>query len=150
MNNTRIVRSVVFVTTVYAIVLAIWIGWLMKRTPPGTLPYQLAALVAGFGAALGLAMMIAGRPTREQKELIEHGVEGWATVDAIRRIDSDTAELDLEFTVPGSGSYFGKIVYDIPQADTARFEPGTVIAVRVDPAHRERVLLLPRSQGLDE
>ena len=74
MNNARIVRSVVFVTIGYALVLAIWIGWLMDRTPPGTLPYQLAALVAGFGAALGLAMMIAGRPTREQKELIEHGV----------------------------------------------------------------------------
>ena len=71
-------------------------------------------------------------------------------MDAIRRIDDDTAELDLEFTVPGSGSYFGKIVYDIPRSDTSRFEPGTVIAVRVDPAHRERVLLLPRSQGLDE
>ncbi|MDV8024320.1 hypothetical protein [Rhodococcus sp. IEGM 1330] len=150
MNNARIVRAVVVVTIVYAVVLAIWIGWVNKRTPPGTLPYQLAALVAGFGAALGLAMMIAGRPTREQKELIEHGVEGWATVDAIRRIDDDTAELDLEFTVPGSSSYFGKIVYDIPDADTSRFEPGTVIAVRVDPAHRERVLLLPRPQGLDE
>ncbi|MGV8873883.1 MAG: hypothetical protein ACOH2Q_15230 [Rhodococcus sp. (in: high G+C Gram-positive bacteria)] len=150
MNNTRIVRAVFIVTVVYAIILAVWIGWLNPRTPPGTLPYQLAALVAGFGAALGLAMMIAGRPTREQKELIEHGVEGWATVDAIRRIDDDTAELDLEFTVPGSGSYFGKIVYDIPNSDTSRFEPGTVIAVRVDPAHRERVLLLPRPQGLDE
>ncbi|MDV8078641.1 hypothetical protein R4P47_18925 [Rhodococcus sp. IEGM 1370] len=150
MNNARIVRSVVVVTIGYALVLAIWIGWLRDRTPPGTLPYQLAALVAGFGAALGLAMLIAGRPTREQKELIEHGMEGWATVDAIRRIDDDTAELDLEFTVPGSGSYFGKIVYDIPRSDSSRFEPGTVIAVRVDPAHRERVLLLPRSQGLDE
>ncbi|WP_042938405.1 hypothetical protein [Rhodococcus sp. AW25M09] len=150
MNNTRIVRSVVIVTICYSIVLAFWIGWLMDRTPPGTLPYQLAALVAGFGAALGLAMMIAGRPTREQKELIEHGVEGWATVDAIRRIDDDTAELDLEFTVPGSGSYFGKIVYGIPKPDTSRFAPGTVIAVRVDPAHRERVLLLPRTQGIDE
>ncbi|OZE27548.1 hypothetical protein CH262_06035 [Rhodococcus sp. 05-2255-1e] len=144
MNDSRIVRAVVAVAIGYSIVLAVWIGWLVDKTPPDTLPYQLAALVAGFGAALGLAMMIAGRPTREQKELIEHGVEGWATVDAIRRIDDDTAELDLEFTVPGSSSYFGKIVYGIPRADTAHFEPGTVIAVRVDPAHRERVLLLPR------
>ncbi|WP_206488842.1 hypothetical protein [Rhodococcus sp. KRD162] len=150
MNDARSVRAVVSVTIAYAIALAVWIGWLRDRTPPETLPYQLAALVAGFGAALGLAMMIAGRPTREQKALIEHGVEGWATVDALRRIDDETAELDLEFTVPGSGSYFGTIVHAVPKSDTTRFEPGTVIAVRVDPAHRERVLLLPRPRGLDE
>lgn len=150
MNHSKIANAVIVVTIGYGVILTVWIGWLVERTPPGTLPYQLTALVAGFGAALGLAMMIAGRPTREQKQLMRNGVEGWAIVDAIRRIDSDTAELDLEFTVPGSGSYFGKVVYAVPTSDTERFEPGTVIGVRVDPDHRERVLLLPRRESLDE
>lgn len=149
MNHKRTVRAVVAVTLVYSIVLALWITMVVGRTPPGTLPYQVGGLVAGFGAALGLAMLVAGRATKEQRRLMRHGVEGWATVGTLTRLDARTAELELEFTVPGSGVYYGTIVWNLTEDEAERYEPGSILAVRVDPAHRDRVLLLPRGESFD-
>ena len=149
MNHNRTVRAVAVVTVGYIVVLAIWIGWLRDRTPPGTLPYQLAALVAGFGCALGLAMMFAGRGSAEQRRLEAHGVEGWATIEDARRIDASSTELHLQFTIPGAESFAGRIVYTIPPSETARFATGSIVPVLVDPADHHRVLLLPR-QTFDE
>lgn len=149
MNHERILRAVAFVAVGYLVVLIIWAGWLRSHTPPGTLPYQLVGLVAGFGTALGLAMMVANRPTAEQRRLAKNGVEGWATVEASRRIDERKMELDLAFTVPGSDSYVGRIVYSIPPSETARFQTGRTLPIMVDPSDHHRVLLLP-GESFDE
>lgn len=149
MNHEKTLRAVAVVTVGYLIVLAVWAGWLRAKTPPGTLPYQLAGLVAGFGAALGLALMIANRRTAEQRRLSRDGVEGWATVEATRPIDDTSTELHMLFTIPGSESFAGRIVYAIPPAETSRFEAGAVVPIMVDPSDHHRVLLLPQ-QALDE
>lgn len=145
MNHSRIFRAVLWVSAGYAIVLAIWLGWLVEKSPPGTLPYQIVGLVAGFGAALGLAMMIAGRSTGEHRRLMNTGIEGWATVEASRALEDRRTELDLEFTVPGVETYYGKIVYDIPVAEESRFRPGSILSVIVDPTDRDRIVLLPQA-----
>lgn len=149
MNQRRTAHAVVIVTVGYLIVLGVWMFWLRAKTPPGTLPYQLAALVAGFGAALGLAMMLAGRGTAEERRLAARGVEGWATVEDARPIDETSTELHLIFTIPGSASFAGRIVYSIPPAESARFATGSVVPVLVDPDDHHRVLLLP-GQSFDE
>lgn len=149
MNQQRIVRAVVAVTVVYIVVLAVWTVWIRADTPPGTLPYQLAALVAGFGCALGLAMMIANRGTAEQRRLAERGVEGWAVVEDAHRIDDKTTELHLLFTIPGAESFAGRIIHAIPPAESTRFATGSVVPVLVDPDDHRRVLLLP-PQTFDE
>ncbi|NIL78809.1 hypothetical protein [Rhodococcus sp. B10] len=143
MNHERILRAVAAVAVVYVIVLVIWAGWLRPRAEPGTLPYQLMFLVAGFAVALGIAMLVANRRTAEQRRLAKNGVEGWATVEASRRIDDDSTELDLAFTVPGSAPFAGRIVYSIPPDEASRFEPGRTLPVMVDPSDHHKVLLLP-------
>jgi hypothetical protein len=149
MNHERVRRAVVFVTVGYVAVLVVWIVWFRRVAEPGTLPYQIVALVAGFGAALGLSMMFANRRTAEQRRLARNGVEGWATVEAVRRIDDTSSELDLQFTVPGSESFAGRIVYSIPPDEQSRFLTGAVVPIMVDPSDHHRVLLLP-GEGLDQ
>ena len=144
MNHNRTVRAVAVVTVAYIVVLAIWIGWLRDRTPPGTLPYQLAALVAGFGCALGLAMMFAGRGTAEQRRLEAHGVEGWATIEDARRIDANSTELHLQFTIPGAESFAGRIVYTIPPSESARFATGSIVPTAPETDLRREVAALRR------
>lgn len=149
MNHEKTLRAVAVVTAGYVVVLAIWIGWLRPLTPPGTLPYQLAALVAGFASALGLAMMIANRRTAEERRLARNGVEGWATIESARKLDATSTELHLQFFVPGAESFAGRIVYSIPPAESARFQAGAVVPVMVDPSDHHRVLLLP-GESFDE
>ena len=149
MNHQRTARAVAVVTAVYLVVLVVWIGWFRAAAPPDTLPYQLAALVAGFGTALGLAMRVANRRTAEQRRLARSGVEGWATVEEVRPVDDTHTELQMLFTIPGSESFAGRVVYSIPPGEKARFHAGAIVPILVDPSDRHRVLLLPR-EPLDE
>nr|WP_296773232.1 hypothetical protein [Rhodococcus sp. (in: high G+C Gram-positive bacteria)] len=149
MDHERTLRSVAVVTGGYVIVLAVWAGWLRPHTPPGTLPYQLVALVAGFASALGLAMMIANRSTSAERRLTKNGVEGWAMIESAQPIDSTTTELRMQFTIPGSQSFAGRIVYSIPPSEASRFAAGNVVPIMVDPTDHHRVLLLP-AQSLDQ
>ncbi|MBO0852899.1 MAG: hypothetical protein J2P18_03945 [Nocardia sp.] len=145
MDHTRILRLVLGVTAGYLVVLAIWAGWVHGRMPPGTGPYQIVALVGAFGSSVGIAMMIAQRPTRSDRRLLRHGLEGWARIEAIhplRHTDHHTelTELDLEFTVPGSETYRGTVVVDVAPVDQPRMHVGETISIRVDPADRDRVM----------
>ncbi|WP_072803837.1 hypothetical protein [Rhodococcoides yunnanense] len=149
MNHERILRAVAFVAAGYVLVLVVWATWLRPHTEPGTLPYQLTALVAGFAVALGVAMMVANRRTAEERALAKKGIEGWARVEAARKIDDTSTELHLEFTVPGADSFAGRIVYRIPPDEATRFEPGQTLPIMVDPSDHHRVLLLP-GQPLDQ
>ncbi|MDJ0393334.1 hypothetical protein QMK17_08310 [Rhodococcus sp. G-MC3] len=149
MNHQKTLRAVVVVTGGYVIVLAVWAGWLRPHSPPGTLPYQLVALIAGFASALGLAMMVANRSTAAQRRLSRNGVEGWATIEFARQIDEASTELHLRFTIPGSESFAGRIVYSIPPNEVSRFETGNIVPIMVDPSDHHRVLLLP-AQSLDQ
>jgi hypothetical protein len=148
-NHKRTLRAVVVVTVGYVVVLAAWALWFRPSAPSGTLPYQLAALVAGFGAALGLSMLVANRRTAEQRQIARNGVEGWATVEEVHPLDDTRSELQLQFTVPGSESFSGRIVYAIPRSEISRFAEGAVVPIMVDPDDHHRVLLLPR-QTFDE
>lgn len=148
MNHPRIVRTVCFITVSYLIVLSAWLGWLIEHTPEGTIPYQIGGLLAAYGSALGLGMMWADRPTRSDRKLAKHGIEGWAKIRRVqplrRTVDNgQLTELDLALTVPGSESYTGTVVYEVAREHRERFVPGETISIRVDPHNRDRILIYP-------
>ncbi|MGK8521020.1 hypothetical protein ACRS6B_05405 [Nocardia asteroides] len=147
MDHERILRTVLGVTAGYLVLLALWLGWVVQRTPPGTVPYQIVALVGLFGSCLGIGMMLAARPSKADRQLWRHGLEGWATVEGVhplQRTDHHTelTELDLELTVPGSESYRGTVVFDVTPADRTRLAVGEILSIRVDPANRDRIILV--------
>ncbi|WP_072689923.1 hypothetical protein [Rhodococcus marinonascens] len=148
MNHQRIVRTVCFITVGYVMVLAVWLGWLVDHTPPATIPYQIMGLLAAFGSALGLGMMAAGRPSRKDRKLERHGLEGWARIEHVtplrRTVDNgELTELDLRLTVPGSDSYNGRVVYEVRRENITRFVPGETISILVDPKDRDHIMLRP-------
>ncbi|MBY6681991.1 hypothetical protein HQ312_13095 [Rhodococcus sp. BP-316] len=136
MDHERVGRAVAVVTAIYVVVLAVWALVLLPKAPDGTVPYQIAALVAGFGAALGLAMMAAGRPTADERRMRDHGLEGWTVVDEVREVGAET-EVDLTITVPGTGSYPGTV----RRTGSVRYEVGATVPVVVDPDDRTRIRL---------
>ncbi|NEW39720.1 hypothetical protein GV794_23305 [Nocardia cyriacigeorgica] len=145
MDHVRVLRVVLGVTAGYLILLALWLGWVVNHTPDGTVPFQIMALVGMFGSCIGIGLMWTGRPSKADRQLARHGIEGWARVEHVRplaRTDhhSEMTELDLEFTVPGSESYRGTVVYDVTPADKERLAIGETISIRVDPANRDRVM----------
>lgn len=148
MNHPRIVRTVCFITVGYVVILAVWLGWLIRHTPEATIPYQITGLLAAYGSALGLGMIWADRPSRADRRLEKHGLEGWARIEhttrLARTVDNGVlTELDLELTVPGSESYAGHVVYEVPREKADRFVPGETITVRVDPHDRDHIMLCP-------
>ncbi|WP_137723991.1 hypothetical protein [Prescottella subtropica] len=151
MNHPRIVRTVCVITVSYVIVLAIWLGRLVEHTPEGTIPYQIGGLLAAYGSALGLGMMWAGSPTRSDRRLARHGLEGWATITRAQQIrrtgnsiaDAVVTELDLDLTVPGSDPYRGRVRYEVFPEDRDRFVVGGIVPIRVDPRDRDRIMILP-------
>ncbi|KAA0018972.1 hypothetical protein [Antrihabitans cavernicola] len=148
MNHPRIFRAVLGVCAGYAIIFAIWAGWLVQHTPPGTLQYQIAGLLGLLGFGLGVAMMLANRPTKADRRLLTHGLEGWARIEdahPVQQTDhhSELTELQLQLTVPGSESYSGRIVFDVTPIDRDRLAVGAVVPVRVDPHDRGRIMLCP-------
>ncbi|WP_040784510.1 hypothetical protein [Nocardia pneumoniae] len=147
MDHERILRTVLGVTAGYLVLLALWLGWVVHRTPPGTVPFQIVALVGLFGSCAGIGMILAARPSKADRKLWRHGVEGWATVEGVHPLErtdhsTELTELDLELTVPGSESYRGTIVFDVTPADKSRFAVGEVLSIRVDPANRDRIILV--------
>ncbi|MBB5914132.1 hypothetical protein BJY24_002999 [Nocardia transvalensis] len=146
MDRTRVLRTVLGVTAGYLIVLGFWLGWLVHRTPPGTIPYQIVALVGMFGSAVGLGLVFAQRPARSDRRLLRHGLEGWATIEGVhplQRTDhyTELTELDLELTVPGSETYRGTVVFDVTPRDEPKIHVGETISIRVDPTDRDRIIL---------
>lgn len=147
MDHARILRTVLGVTAGYLVLLGLWLGWVLPHTPPGTAPYQIIALVGLFGSCCGIGMLLAARPSRADRQLWRHGLEGWATIEGahtLQRTDHHTelTEFDLELVVPGSESYRGTIVFDVTPADKPRLAVGETISIRVDPANRDRIILV--------
>ncbi|MET8654821.1 DUF3592 domain-containing protein [Nocardia aurea] len=147
MDHARVLRTVLGVTAGYLILLGLWLGWLVQRTPPGTVPYQIVALVGLFGSCVGLGMLLAARPSKADRRLLHHGLEGWATIERVhplRRTDhhSELTELDLELVVPGSETYRGSVVFDVMPGDRAKLAVGETISIRVDPSNRDRIILV--------
>ncbi len=149
MNDTahsRIFRTVLGVTVGYMIVLGFWLGWVVRHTPSGTLPYQMVALVGMFGSCVGLGMVLAQRPSRADRRLLRHGLEGWAVIEGVHPLErtdhfTELTELDLELNIPGSETYRGTIVFDVAPIDRPRITVGETISIRVDPADRDRIML---------
>ncbi|MFI5781062.1 hypothetical protein [Nocardia sp. NPDC051570] len=146
MDHTRILRTVLGVTAGYLILLGLWLGWIVRHTPPGSLPYQLVALVGMFGSCVGFGMVLAQRPSRADRRLLRHGLEGWARIEAVHPLEptdhhTELTELDLQLTVPGSEPYRGTIVFDVAPIDQPRMVVGETISIRVDPADRDRIML---------
>mgnify|MGYP001020786092 CR=1 FL=1 len=148
MEHARIFRALTWVVSGYLVALAVWLGWLAPRTPEGTMPYQVLIMVGLFGSATGIAMSLASMPTRAERRLRKHGLEGWARIDGVHplaRTDhaSELTELDVELTVPGSDSYHGRIVVDVMPVDKPRMTVGQTVPIRVDPTDRDHIMLLP-------
>lgn len=147
MDHSRILRTVLGVTAGYLLLLGLWLGWLTPHAPPGTLPFQIIALVGLFGGCLGFGMLLASRPSKADRRLWRHGLEGWATIEAahpLQRTDhhSTLTEFDLSLTVPGSESYHGTIVFDVMPGDKSKLAVGETISIRVDPNNRDRIILV--------
>ncbi|GAB2647946.1 DUF3592 domain-containing protein [Nocardia goodfellowii] len=147
MDHGRVLRVVLGVTAGYLILLGLWLGWLIHRAPPGTVPYQIVAMVGLFGSCLGLGMLLATRPSRADRELWRHGLEGWATVKSRRTLErtdhhSELTRLELELTVPGTETYTGSITFDLMPADSPKLAVGETVSIRVDPANRDRIILV--------
>jgi len=146
MDHMRILRTVLGVTVGYLILLGFWLGWVVRHTPPGTLPYQMVALVGMFGSCVGLGMVLAQRPSRSDRRLLRHGLEGWAVIEGVHpltRTDhyTELTELDLELNVPGSETYRGTVIFDVAPIDRPRITVGETISIRVDPIDRDRIIL---------
>ncbi|MGW5435484.1 hypothetical protein [Nocardia asteroides] len=149
MEHTRILQALACVVAMYLVALAVWLGWLAPHTPPGTMPYQVLIMVGLFGSAAGIAMAVASMPTRAERRLRRHGLEGWARIDGVRPLSrtdhsSELTEFDVELTVPGADTYHGKIVVDVMPVDKPRMIIGQVIPIRVDPTNRDRIMILPQ------
>ncbi|MEV0295761.1 hypothetical protein [Nocardia sp. NPDC050710] len=147
MEHGRILRTVLGVTAAYLVLLGLWLGWVVHRTPPGTVPYQIVALVGLFGSCVGIGMLLAARPSKADRHLWRHGLEGWATIESVHPLErtdhySELTEFDLELTVPGSESYHGSIVFDVMPADKPKLCVGGIISIRVDPTNRDRIILV--------
>ncbi|GAB4589660.1 hypothetical protein [Nocardia sp. NPDC127526] len=146
MDHARMLRTVLGVTVAYVIALAVWLGWLMPLTPPGTLPVQVITLVGLFGSFLGIGMLLAQRPTRADRRLLRHGLEGWATIEGVHPLlptdhCTELTELDLELVVPGSETYHGTVVFDVEPVVRPKITVGGTISIRVDPRNRDRIMI---------
>ncbi|MBF6175472.1 hypothetical protein [Nocardia blacklockiae] len=146
MDHARMLRTVLGVTAGYLVVLGVWLGWVVHHTPPGTVPFQIVALVGVFGSGIGLGMLFAQQPSRADRRLLRHGLEGWAVIEGVhpvRRTDHHTelTELNLELNVPGSETYRGTVLYDVAPIDEPRIRVGGTIPIRVDPADRDHIIL---------
>ncbi|MFC4123634.1 hypothetical protein [Nocardia rhizosphaerae] len=148
MEHTRVLQAMACVVALYLVALAVWLGWLAPHTPPGTMPYQVFIMVGLFGSATGIALAIASMPSRADRRLRRHGLEGWARIEGVRPLSrtdhaSELTELDVELTVPGSASYHGRIVVDVMPVDKPGMVIGRTLPIRVDPDDRDRIMLLP-------
>ncbi|MQY24027.1 hypothetical protein NRB20_71600 [Nocardia sp. RB20] len=146
MDHSRILRTVLGVTVGYMILLGLWLGWVVHRTPPGTVVFQMVGLVGMFGSCVGLGMLYAQRPSHSDRKLLRHGLEGWAVIEGVHPIGhtdhhTELTRLDLELNVPGSETYRGTIVFDVAPIDRPRIAVGETISIRVDPSDRDRIIL---------
>lgn len=76
MDHVRVLRVVLGVTAGYLILLAVWLGWVVQHTPDGTVPFQIMALVGIFGSGIGIGLMWVERPSKADRRLARHGIEG--------------------------------------------------------------------------
>jgi hypothetical protein len=147
-NHLRIQHLVLGITAVYVLVLALWVGWVAPRTPPGTIPYQATFLFGMFGSSLGIAFMLLNREPKAERQLRRKGLEGWAHIDAMRMLGptgrfTDLVELDVTLTVPGLQTRSGRLTYEVSPVDRDQVVVGRTVSVRVDPRNPRQVLLLP-------
>lgn len=61
--------------------------------------------------------------------------------------DHPVCELQLEVTVPGQAPYTTTISQPVPRMQAPMLQPGTTLAVKVDPADRDAVIMDWQAQG---
>ena len=89
---------------------------------------------------------------QETQRVTATGVPGTARVLAVTDTgatlnDHPVCEVQLEVTVPGQAPYATTIKQAIPRMQAPMLQPGTSLAVKVDPADRDVVVLDWQSQG---
>ncbi|WP_067830982.1 hypothetical protein [Nocardia inohanensis] len=146
MDHRRMLNTILGVTAAYLIALGLWLGFVVRHSPPGTVPYQCIALVGMFGSFLGIGMLLAQRPSRADRKLLRHGLEGWANIEGVHPLTptdhyTELTELDLELVVPGSETYHGSVVFDVEPVARPKIGVGKTISIRVDPADRHRIMI---------
>ena len=148
MNHKRALPAVLAVTLVFFLALIIWIKFIAPHAPEGTLPYQMVIVVFGYGFILGLALLWSQRPSRADRKLYKRGHEGWAVITSVNAVDGpavigELTELGLRLTVPGTGTYEGRLVRPLDRYEKRVLVPGATIPIRVDPRNRDHIMLCP-------
>lgn len=131
----------------YVLALIVLFTFLVPRLSPGSATAVTAAVVAGFAVLLMAAMMFAARtplhpaavsPVRDTAADREDDiVEGWAVVLGT---DIDSRRVELEVTVPGSGTYRCDVRAE--RSTVRALVIGATISVWVDPHHRRSLTLV--------
>ena len=89
---------------------------------------------------------------QETQRVTATGVPGTARVLGVTDTgatvnDHPVCDVELEVTVPGQGPYTTTIRQTIPRMQVPMLQPGATLAVKVDPADRNTVVMDWQSQG---
>ncbi len=127
-----------------AVVVGVWlaIGAAGGKNP---LAWQIYAVVFVSVLAVAFALMRPTARTRQTREILAHGHEGWATIRTIREGGLTDLDLDLEVTIPGSDSYVSIVACDTSYRN--KYAEGQIISVIVAGDDRGKIILrepLPR------
>lgn len=109
--------------------------------------YQRPSMLEGLAQA---KEALAG--VQETQRVTATGVAGTARVLGVRDTgatlnDHPVCEVQLEVTVPGQAPYAATITQAIPRMQAPMLQAGTSLAVKVDPADRDSVVLDWQAQG---
>ncbi|MDZ7914466.1 hypothetical protein ACIGGF_23045 [Rhodococcus sp. NPDC078407] len=128
----------------YVLALILVFTFLVPRLSPGSATAVTAAVVAGFAVLLMAAMMFAARTPLHPAAVRDTAadreddiVEGWAVVLGT---DIDPRRVELEVTVPGSGTYRCDVRAE--RSTVRALVTGATISVWVDPHHRRSLTLV--------
>ena len=110
---------------------------------------DVQALVAQAMSGAGLSEQMAYRD--RAATLMQHGVEGRATVRAAREGETSPltgaeVELDVSVTPPAGAPYDATIKQYFPAGSAAKFPAGTEIPVRIDPDDPQSLLVWGSAQ----
>ena len=111
-----------------------------------------AIVIMVIGAALLLAVVLLGRSLlkgRGDNQILANGVPARAIIlsvqDAKTRLNGHPAALVRLDVTPRDGAHFEVMVQTpVTRQNALTLQPGQVVHVRFDPAHRTRTVIVPR------
>jgi hypothetical protein len=112
----------------------------------GSALMPMAIIFVVTGAIMIVVSFIVGRSTAASQAVAEHGQLGSARIMGLTQTgmtlnDQPQIGMDLEVTVPGLSTYRVTHKEFVPFLFLSRLQPGGVLAVRVDPAKPQKVVV---------